>query len=320
MATVSPSGLTLAELANRIDPNGNTSMIAEVLDETNEILVDPVFLAANDTYTNRITRRLSQPTGTWRGINQGVDREVSKTITVNEKIGILQARSANDIELIDAAPDPDAARNTEARPFIEGLGQNFAETMIYGNASVTPLEFTGLAPRLSSLGTYVLGNSGTGDDLSSIYVVMWEENKTFMCYPRSGVANLGIEHMDRNQQTVEDADGKEYEAYVDIFTIKAGLCVKDDRTIGRIANIETSGTSNIFDEDPLIRLLDIMPAGPKVIYTNQTIKSQMRIVLKDKSNLIWSPDEALSGRKVMFFDGHPVRMVDQILNTESALT
>ncbi len=320
MATVSASGLTLTELANRIDPKGNIATIAEVLNDTNEILVDPVFLPSNDTYTNTITRRASIPSGTWRGINEGVSREASKTITVNEKIGILEARSANDVELINASPDRVAARQQEAMPFLEGLGQNFSETMIYGNASVTPKEFTGLAPRMGSLGTYVIGNSGTGSDLSSIYVVMWDPNKTFMCYPKSGVGNLGIQHEDKGQQTVLDADSKEYEAYVDIFTMRGGLCVKDDRTIGRVANIETAGSTNIFDEDPLITLLDRMPKGPKTIYVNQTIKSQMRIVLKDKANLIWAPDQALSGTPVMFFDGHPVRTVDEILNTEDALT
>ncbi|MCP3941044.1 MAG: hypothetical protein GY710_06130 [Desulfobacteraceae bacterium] len=320
MATVSASGMTLNELSNRIDPKGNLSTIAEVLEENNEILVDPVFMPSNDTYSNTITRRATMPTGTWRGVNQGVDRETSTTITVNEKIGLLQTRSANDVELINAAPNREQARWDEAKPFIEGLGQNFAETMIYGNASATPLEFTGLAPRMGSLGTYVLGNGGTGSDCSSIYVVMWDSNKAFMCYPKSGVGNLGIQHEDKGQQTVLDADSKEYEAFVDIFTMRGGLCVKDDRAIGRVANIESAGDTNIFNEDPLIRLLDLMPKGPKTIYVNQTIKSQMRVVLKDKTNLIWAPDQALSGTPVMFFDGHPVRTVDEILNTEAAIS
>ena len=89
--------LTLLELAKRHDPNGDTAQIAEVLEETNEILKDAILLEANDKTSNKSTRRLTLPSGTWRKLNQGVGTESSQTVEQIDNMGMLETFSIVDV-------------------------------------------------------------------------------------------------------------------------------------------------------------------------------------------------------------------------------
>jgi len=315
--------LTLLELAKRKDPNGELAAIAEVLAEDNEILLDAPWVEANDTFSHKITRRMSLPSGSWRKLNSGVSTEASRTIEVVETIGMLETYSEVDKDLADAAPNPAKFRMDEAAAFLEGLSQTLAATVIYGNASTTPEAFNGLAVRMAALAASdnVIGAGGTGSDVTSIYVVQWGPSRVFLTYPKNS-PNMGVKHRDLGEVTLEDANGNYYQGYRDHFQVKVGLVVKDDRCIGRIANIESSGSSNTFDEDDLITLLNRMPQSGKgaVIYCNSTIKTQMEIALKDKANVNFTTDNGLGGVPVLYFRGVPVRKVDQILDTESAIS
>jgi len=56
------------------------------------------------------------------------------------------------------------------------------------------------------------------------------------------------------------------------------------------------------------------------IYVNETIMTQMEIRVKDKTNVNYTKEDGLAPGPVLKFKGVPIRQVDQILNTESALT
>lgn len=313
--------LTLVEVAKRKDPSGNMATVAEVLNQENDIIQDAVWREANDTFSNKTVRRASLPAGSWRKLNSGVAIEASTTRELVDTIGLLETWAQNDIEIINAYPNPMQARNDEAMAFVEGLGQTMASTMIYGNAATTPEIFTGLAPRLADIAatTNVINEGGTGSDLCSIFVVDWSPTGVYMVYPKGSAA--GLEHKDKGIDTVRDSSGNMYEAYVDKFVWKAGMVVKNSKSIGRIANIESTGASNIFDEDNLITLMNRMTKGPgRRIYTNQTVLTQMEIRAKDKTNINYSSVEGLAPGPVMTFKGVPVRLVEQMLITEAALT
>lgn len=313
--------LTLIEVAKRKAPDGNMATIAEVLTEDNEILQDVVWREANDTFSNVTARRASLPTGSWRKLNAGVATESSETIQLVDTIGMLETWAQNDVEVINAFSNPKQARNDEAMAFVEGLGQTMAATIMYGNSATTPEKFTGLAPRLPDIAatTNVINEGGTGSDLCSIFVVDWSPTGVFMVYPKNSMA--GLEHKDKGIETVRDSSANMYEAYVDKFVWKAGMVVKNSKNIGRIANIESTGASNIFDEDNLITLLNRMTKGPgRRIYCNETVMTQMEIRAKDKTNINYSSIDGLAPGPVLSFKGVPVRQVDQLVITEAALT
>ena len=326
--TVTTSQLTLIELTKRKDPAGNAAVIAEVLARDNEILLDAPWLEANDTFSHMITRRAYLPTGSFRKLNGGIALEASRTVQVSETIGMLEAFSQCDADLADAAPSPAAFRMSEATAFIEGMSQTLATKVFYGNSHTTPEEFTGLAYRINHLVASgapcgVVSAGGSGGDTTSIYIVQWGENKTFMIYPK-GSPNYGIKHEDlgRKEVDVTTTAGTPslMMAYRDHFKVNCGMAVKDNRCIARVANIEVTGTTNIFDPDDLIALLNAMPSrgAGAVIYANKDIFTQMDIQAMDKSNVLYSIDNTF-GVPVVKFRGFPVRKCDAIVNTETAV-
>ena len=312
--------LTLVEVAKRHDPSGQMAAIAEVVNEENEILQDAVWVEANDTFANKTVRRSNLPNGTWRKLNAGVVNEVSMTTEVWDTIGILETFSQNDVEVIKAFNNPAQARMDEARAFIEGLGQTMAEAMIYSNSSTTPEKFTGIAPRLSNIAATENCINEGGTTGTSIYVVDWGPGKVQMMYPKNSTA--GLMHEDLGKQLIQDGSANNLMAYVDHFQWKAGMAVKNMKSIGRIANIEPTGSANIFDEDNLITLLNRMTQGPgRRIYVDQVVKTQMEIAQKDKANAYYTlADNPLAPGPVLMFKGVPVRQVDQIITSETTLT
>lgn len=312
--------LGLVEVVKRHDPNGNLATIAEVLTETNTILQDAVWREANDIWSNKVVRRSILPAGTWRKFNRGVAVEASGVLEVVDTIGLLEARAENDVEIINSFRDPKQARMDEARAFIEGLSQEMAATLIYGNALTAPEEFTGLSPRLGALAasSNVINQGGSGGDTSSIFIVTWGPDSVYMIYPRGSSA--GLEHKDLGEIDAFDSSYNRFRAYADLFRWRAGLVVKHPRCIGRLANIEVSGTSNIFDEDNLITILNRMVTGPGTrIYANTDVITAMELRLKDKTNVFYSRDDGLAPGFNLRFKGFPVRKVDEIVNTETAV-
>ena len=79
MATKGNTNMTLMDYARRADPDGKIQRIAEMMDETNEILTDLVFVEGNTTTGHKTTIRTGLPTVAWRQINKGVQPSKSQT-------------------------------------------------------------------------------------------------------------------------------------------------------------------------------------------------------------------------------------------------
>lgn len=319
---------TLVDLANQISPDGDLLTIAEILARDNPILQDGPWMEANNTFAHKIVRRLSLPSGTWRELNAGVAVETSKSVVVNEAIGMLETYAESDKDLVDAAPSPKQFRMNNAMGFLEGLSQTLATAIFYADASLDPQKPTGLSPRMASLAatTNVIGEGGASANVqTSAYIVQWGVGKVYMMYPRGDSAGLGIKHTDKGQVTLSSAttavaSSAQYEGYRDHFQVKVGIAVENPRCIARLANIDITGNS--IDEDNLITLLNRMPnegAGAS-IYVNTSVKTQMEIALKDKANVNFTTDNGLGGVPVLKFRGNPVRRCEAIVQTEAVLT
>ena len=314
--------LTLVELAKRTH-NKELLTIAEVLNEDNELFDDAVWVESNDLTSHVFTQRTSLPTGSWRTVNEGVVEEASSTNQKRETIGILEAFSKVDAFLVDNAPNPTQYRTDEDMSFVEGLGQNLVEKFFYGNEATDPEQITGLSvrPAYDALAdANVWGAGGGGDDTTSIWIVQWGPRKVHLVYPR-GSQSMGIKRTDLGKQIAYDSEYNPYMAYWSNFVANVGICIRDDRHVQRIVNIESTGAANIFDEDLLIKALNHMPGrgAGAVVYMNETLLSQMDIRAKDKTNVNWQPGEAF-GKPVTYFNGHPVKKVDQIVITETVIT
>lgn len=333
MATLNNySYLTLIELAKRTDPRGGTMAIAEILNQTNEIIGDMPWIEANDTFSHKTLRRLSLPEASWRKMNQGVGVGASRTFETVETIGMLEAYSEVDVELVKAAPDPRAFRMQEAAAFIEGMGQTLAYTMFYGDSGVTPETFTGLQVRLDAVAQQNVISQGNNTNVgnTSVYIVKWGPTQAHMIYPR-GSKSMGISHNDLGEVTVYTGSAlfgsstpanNMFQAYRDHFTMKAGFCVRDDRCIARLCNVSFDGVeaSKQLDEDNLIKLLNYMPqrGNGSVLYMERNVMASFDILAKDKTNVFYQPGSPFGAPQVLF-RGHPIHLCDKISTSEAVI-
>ena len=243
MAGLGSNALTLADWAKRVDPDGKTPMIVELLSQTNEILSDMLWVEGNLPTGHRTSVRTGLPTVAWKLLNQGVQPSKSTTAQIDEACGIMEAWSEIDKDLAELNGNTASFRLSEAQAFIEAMNQEMAQTLFYGNASISPEEFTGLSIRYSSLSAVnaqnIVSGGGTGSDQSSIWLICWGANSIHGIFPKGSKA--GLQHEDHGLVTVETTAGiagTRLRAYQDQWQWKCGVAVKDWRYAVRVANVD----------------------------------------------------------------------------------
>lgn len=341
MATNGGIALNLMDWAKRVDPDGKVSAVAELLNQTNEILLDMQFIEGNLPTGHRTTVRTGLPTAAWRLLNSGVNPSKSTTAQIDEGAGMLEAYSEVDKDLAELNGNSSAFRLSEAQSFIEAMNQSFVQTLFYGDTTVNPERFLGLAPRYSTIsgatnGQNVMNGGGTGSDNTSVWLVVWGPNTISGIFPKGSKA--GLIHEDLGLVTVENATGitgGRMRAYRDHWQWKCGVALKDWRYVVRLANIDVSdlvGSSGTQNAQQLIalmsRMLDRIPAfgmGKPVFYMNRTVASLLRVQALNKSTNAIAIEPGLNqfGSPIagnMNFMGIPIRRCDQILNTEAEIS
>lgn len=330
MATINAGNPTLQDVAARLDPQGKVDKIVEILNDTNEILQDMTFIEGNLPTGHKTTIRSGLPSATWRLLNYGVQPSKSRTVQVTDNCGMLEAYAEIDKALADLNGNTAEFRLSEDKAFIEAMNQAMATSLIYGNTSTDPEKFMGLAPRYNLTtaenGGNIINAGGTGSDNTSIWLVVWGPNTVHGIYPKGSKA--GLTHTDKGQVTLEDVAGGKYEGYRTHYKWDIGFTVRNWQYAVRIANIDVSNlTKDVSGSsadlvDLMVQAIEKIPnigMGRPVFYCNQTIKSFLRRQIANKDNVNLALDE-VAGKKVVTFDGIPVRKVDAILNTEETVS
>lgn len=352
MATLGTGALTYADWAKRLEDNYKIATIVEILSQTNEIMLDMLVQEGNLPTGHKTTVRTGLPTATWRLLNYGIVPTKSTTAQITDTCGNLEAESQLDVDVAALNGTTAEFRLSESRAFLEGMNQQMASTLIYGNTTTNPERFTGLAPRYNTVTTTsaqtaynVIDMGGTGSDNTSIWIVTWGPATTFGIFPKGKIT--GLHHTDMGKQRVQDtsqtfATGAYYWAWVDHYKWELGLSVRDWRYNVRLANIDvsdlsTAGAANIING--LVRGLNRLPTAPTgvtstqtsdapsingamgrtVIYCNRTVKTFLELQAMNKTNVLLSLGE-YNGMAITKFRQIPIRTVDAILNTESRVT
>ena len=333
MATINSTVLSLLDWAKRIDPDGKTAAIAELLSQYNEILTDMQWMEGNLPTGHRTIVRTGLPTVAWRLLNAGVATSKSTTAQIDEQTGMLEAWSEVDRDLAELNGNVGAFRLSEASAFIESMNQEMAQTLFYGNSGVSPEEFTGFSPRYSSLsavnGSNVITGSGAGADNSSVWLVVWGPQTVHGIYPKGSKA--GLVHEDLGLATIESAGGigtgTRMRAYRDHWQWKCGIALRDWRFVVRIPNIDIS---NLVAKSSAADLIELMikaihripslKMGRPVFYMNRTCFQMLDIQRRDDviagGGLTYSD---VDGVMTANFRGIPVRKCDALIETEAVV-
>jgi hypothetical protein len=332
MAVLGTSNPTLADLAKVTDPDGSIADVVEILNATNEILMDMTFLEGNLTTGHRTSIRSGLPTPTWRKLYGGVQPTKSRAVQVTDNTGMMEDYSEVDKALVDMAGNPAAFRLQEDRPHIEGMNQEFASTLFYGDESTAPEEFTGLAARYNSLsaenGDNIIAGGGSGSDNASIWLICWGPNTCHGIIPKASKA--GIQQRDLGEVTIENADGNNgrMQAYRTHYRWDVGLSVRDWRYVVRIANIDrsllTSDISTGADLNDLMHQawteLPSTSAGRCAWYMDKQVMSFLR---RQTSNAVQNSTlsvDMVGGTMQTSWGGIPIRRCDALRTNEATVS
>jgi len=346
-AIIGSTALTYADWAKRMDDGYRVAMIIELLSQTNEILDDMMVVQGNLPTGHKTTVRTGLPQATWRLLNQGVPNAKSTTAQIVDTCGNLETYSVIDKDIADLNGNTAEFRLSEVRAFLEGMSQQVASTLIYGNQAVNPERFTGLAPRYSTTSTSnsqtannVLSAGGSGSTNTSMWITVWGSDTSHATFPKGKIT--GLQHRDMGEWPVTDSAGNTYQAYRDHFKWEIGYVLRDWRYTVRIPNIDITqltGVSAANLINLIVRGLYKLPTAPvsataiqtsdtpevradmgrTVIYCNRVIRTYLDLQAMNKTNVLLRLEE-FDGKVVTTFRGIPVRTCDAILNNEATVS
>jgi len=347
MATIGAAALTYADWAKRMDDGYRVAVIIEMLSQTNEILDDMLVVEGNLPTGHKTTVRTGLPQATWRLLNQGVPNAKSTTAQLVDTCGNLETYSVIDKDVADLNGNTAEFRLSEVKSFLEGMSQQVASTLIYGNQALNPERFTGFAPRYSTKTTTssqtannVLDGGGTASTNTSIWLLTWGVDTWHATFPKGKIT--GLQHRDMGEWPVLDSASNTYQAYRDHFKWEIGLVMRDWRYGVRICNIDVTqltGVSAANLINLLVRGIYRLPTQPvsagtvqtsdtpevranmgrTVIYCNRVIRTYLDLQAMNKTNVLLRLEE-FDGKVVTTFRGIPVRTCDAILNNEAQVT
>jgi len=247
---------------------------------------------------------------------------------------MIEDHSEVDKALCDLQPNPETWRQERDAMKLEAMTQKAEDQVIYGSIGTDPAAINGFATRFNATTYYPNGDTtwpvnvksaGGSSSVTSIFVIQWGEGKCYGIYPQNLPAGIKVEDLGEVTALMSDSpltSPSMMQAYRSHLAVYFGINVEDERCVQRYCNIEQSGSSNIFDPEHLVEVINNLPdPDGAIIYVPRKVKTQMDIAAMNKSNAFYTvdPSNDVFGRPVLRFRGIPVRMADR-LTTETAVS
>lgn len=311
--------LTLLDLAKRSGNDASVPLV-EAMTQKNALL-ELLGFKEIDGISLRYKRRVSLPTIVNRAFNEGITE--GKSVIENRMVEtkIFSARSI--VDKLEADTYPSGAgvlRDEEDRSFIYAMGNKYNAVAYTGNGSTNAATFDGIETVLNSTAiSTCLAGTGTGTTTGSIIAVAFDNAATTQgVLPGvQGVVTKGqnIRGEDMGAQLVTDSGGSnKYWAYITEFTAMLGLMVTDTRSIGRIANLNSTAP-------PLVSQLDnlITQMYPYNISAFFMPKAVFTLVQALKNTIYYDADDTELKRRVLTYNGIPLLIDENLAMTETAI-
>lgn len=335
MATLAANNLTLADVAKTLNPDGSSALIAELLQQDNEIIDDIPWVKCNKLDAHQYSLRTSIPTAATRGPNEGVVPTATSSAQATEITTVLEDWCVVDELVAGLGGNLGANLRNELIGKLESMNQGFTNRLMQGNHSTTPKDIDGFATRVNSTsavnGVNVLLAGGAGSDNMSIYLSGWGEGKVYGIYPDNGSA-AGVRHKDLGLQPSYSTSSAGLDtallmAYRQQLQWQFGLAVQDWRWLVRTGNIDRSDlVSGTAADLPLfmIRMWHRQPkrgTARKAYYMNRTVfqelDRQCRADVRTGGQLTYG---VVDGREITMWRDAAIRLVDQLGIAETLLS
>jgi len=312
--------LTLLDLAKRTK-NDTTVGIVDATTQNNALLSLLPFRGINGA-SFKYARRSSLPTVSFKGINQGIDN--SKSIIEQILVEAKNVGGRSEVDKLLAESDPrgiNALRAEEDSGFGAAMGNIFNLKAFYGDSvGSTGLEFDGVATMYNTLSNTVVAAGGDSANVAtSVYILAFKDANSQIGRLRGIEGILGnnknMTAIDMGLQYATDADSKKFLAYTTEFEFSPGLAVYDERSVGRLCNVDSGSLPTIALINQVIA--NMRPYTPSVILVNKLSWLALQAV-KATTMQSFNEDRDLF-RSVLMFNGIPIFIDDNITQTEAVV-
>lgn len=344
---------TLIDVAKSFDPQGKVAVVAELLNQSNELIQQLNFIEGNLPTGHKGVVRAGLPTVTLRRFYKGVAPSQSGRDTIEDVCAMQEGRNEIDKDLADLNGNAAAFRMSEGLAFVESMNEMFGQQMMYGNTSTNKDGILGLTPRYNAIsgatnGQNILSAGGSGNTNTSVWLIVTGENTVTGIYPKGSKAGLVQE--DLGVIDAFDSSNHRFRAYGELYQWKYGLHVKDWRYAVRIANISVSdlkaqtgtqlNTAATWLPYLMMEAFSKIPSmgmGNAFFLATRTVKAMLGVGAMQKTVFGLTMEQAgnqfgnvgpgsvagtgtgIKGGMMKFFNT-PVLTMDQILSTETAIS
>ena len=337
MAELESKYPTMLDIANATDPDGKIAGVVEILHEVSSVIEDMVYVEGNLDTGHKTTIRTGIPIPAFRKMYGFTQPTKGTVASIIDTTGMIEDYAEVDAALVDLADKKAAYRLQEDRAHIEGIAQLLTDTIWYGSENTTPESFTGFTPRYNDLAATnsrnIINAGGVGADNGSIWLIGWGKNSVHGILLKGSKA--GTQMNDKGQETKQNPDGSGgmMEVYRTHYKVASGLCVRDWRYAVRICNIDKSLLSLVytagafatganlpelmFQATELLENVSNVKASFYMSRTMRTVFRQQCAVAVQNSTLTI---EDVGGKKLMHFDGIPVKISDALSADETLVS
>lgn len=311
---------TLVNWAKFLDPNGKPYKLAELLNQSNELLQYIPWMEGNLATGHKAAVRAGLPTVQFRRMYQGVPVSKSDRAIIEDVCAEQVGRNEIDRTLAELNGDVAAFRMSEALGFVEAQAQACAQALVYGDQSANKDGITGLTPRYNNIAAVngvtfntaanIIDAGGTGSNNTSVWLVVMGSDTVTGIFPKGSKA--GLQHEDLGLIDAFDINNNRYRAYAEAWTWQYGFHIKDWRYAVRIANINVSDLINrtgtqvpgipptgsatqlIYLMSKAMQRIPSMGMGMPLFLASRTVKEMLSIQALDKSQNALSFRDALN--------------------------
>jgi hypothetical protein len=316
--------LTLIDLAKR-SGNDKTIGVVEAMSQANAFW-SMVPVRESNQAMFKYQQRVSLPTVGFRALNAGVtpDKSVIRDAVVECKdmLGVSEV----DKSIADRAPEGMKAYIAKENAGFVAAGANaFNSKAYYGNSATTGAEIDGVGTVLSTLaGTCIGAGGSTSNAETSMYFWSFQDAVDV----RGRLPGVDVPYYDGLPKMTElglqmvyqtGSTTAKYPAYTSIFEFKPAFAVYDSRSVGRLANIDSTHLPTVALINQVITAMfpyqcDLITCSKTVFNYVQGLKGTSAF----QQTAPYESDEIF--KRATYFNGTPIMIDESITATEAVLS